>query len=252
MLLKIIFLCTAGFFASLVDSIAGGGGIISVPAFLIAGIPPHIALGTNKFSSSCGSFTSSLKFTQSNKVDFKLLKFLIPFSLVGALLGVSAVLIISTGYLTNIVLVLLLSIGVFSLFSKAVGLEDKFKGFNRKNIALGILLALVMGFYDGFFGPGAGSILIFGMIGIFGFDFVRAGGNAKVLNFVSNITSLVIFAFHFQINYIYGIPVAIAMILGARVGVRLAINKGAKLIKPIFVAMSLAAAIKMLYQVILS
>jgi len=250
MLLTIIFLCIAGFFAALVDSIAGGGGIISVPAFLLAGIPPHIALGTNKFSSSFGSFTSSLTFAQSNKVDFKLLKFLVPFSLLGAFVGVSAVLVIDPGYLTNIVLILLLFVGVYSLFSRTMGVEDKFKGFSGKNIALGILLAFILGFYDGFFGPGAGSFLIFGIISIFGFDYVRASGNAKVLNFASNITSLIVFALNFQINYVYGIPVALAMIVGSRVGVRMALKKGSKLIKPIFVTMALAAAAKMLYKML--
>jgi len=113
-----------------------------------------------------------------------------------------------------------------------------------------MLLALSMGFYDGFFGPGTGSFLIFGLIYIYGFDFVRAGGNGKVLNFVSNITSLVMFAISKQIDYKIGIPVAIFMILGAKFGTKIALTKGAKLMKPIFVTMSLAVAVKMLYGVI--
>jgi uncharacterized membrane protein YfcA len=113
-----------------------------------------------------------------------------------------------------------------------------------------MILALALGFYDGFFGPGTGSFLIFGLISIYGFDFVKASGNAKFLNFISNITSLLLFAAHGQINYILGIPVAIFMIFGARVGTVMAINKGSKLIKPIFITMSLGVAVKMLYQMI--
>ena len=96
-------------------------------------------------------------------------------------------------YLTTIVLILLLSVGVYSLFSKSIGIEDKYTGIKKKGLFLGILLAFVLGFYDGFFGPGTGSFLIFGLIGIFGFDFVHASGNARVLNFISNITALIIF-----------------------------------------------------------
>lgn len=250
MINNLIFLCVTGFCAAFVDSIAGGGGIISMPAFLLAGLPPHSALGTNKFSSSCASFTSSVKFAQSGKVDFKLIKFLAPFTFVGAILGVNAVLKINTKYLNTIVLVLLLLVSIYSLFSKNIGTEDNFQGLSKKNIFLGIILALSLGFYDGFFGPGTGSFLIFGLIGIFSFDFTRAGGNAKFLNFVSNIASLGMFALRGQINYKVGIPVALFMIIGARLGTKVALNKGAKLIKPIFVTMSLAVATKMLYGMI--
>lgn len=251
MLLKIIFLCIAGFFAALVDSIAGGGGIISVPAFLFAGVPPQFALGTNKFSSTCASFTSSLQFFKHGKVNSKLIKYLFGFTLIGATIGVSTVLAIDTKFLNIIVLVLLISVSIYSLFSKNIGETNNLKEVNKKRILLGILLALVLGFYDGFFGPGTGTFLIFGLIGIYGFDFVTAAGNAKVLNFVSNITSLVLFAFGGRINYYLGIPVAISMILGAKVGTRLAIRNGAKLIKPLFVTMSLAVALKMLYSFIM-
>ncbi|MBC2581588.1 TSUP family transporter [Clostridium sp. DJ247] len=247
---NLIFLCAAGFFAAFVDSIAGGGGIISVPAFLLAGIPPHLSLGTNKFSSSCASLTSSIKFARSGKVDFQLLKFLIPFTFIGAILGVNSVLSINTTYLNTIVLVLLLFVGIYSLFSKNIGVIDNFKGLSKKGIFYGILLALSLGFYDGFFGPGTGSFLIFGLINIFSFDFLRASGNGKVLNFISNIASLGMFAIRGQINYRIGIPVALFMMIGARFGTKVALTNGAKLIKPIFVTMSLAVAGKMLFGMI--
>ncbi len=113
-----------------------------------------------------------------------------------------------------------------------------------------MVLGFSLGFYDGFFGPGTGSFLIFGLIYIFKFDFVHANGNAKILNFTSNIASLLTFAIEGKINYTYGILVAIFMILGARLGAKAAIAKGSKLIKPIFVTMSLAVAAKMLYNML--
>lgn len=246
----IILLCIAGFAAAFVDSIAGGGGLISLPAFLAAGIPTDFALGTNKFSATAASFTSSIKYATSGKVNFKFLRYLLPFTLIGAALGVKAALLIDSRYLKPLVLVLVLVVGIYSLFSKTIGQEDKFKGLTRKNIFLGIVLAFVIGFYDGFFGPGTGSFLIFGLISIFGFDFINAGGNARVMNFISNLTALVLFAFNGKIDYLYGIPVAAAMIVGARLGTVFALKKGAKFIKPIFVTMSLAVAVKQLFDLI--
>jgi uncharacterized protein len=247
--MKILLLCIAGFIASFVDSIAGGGGLISLPAFLMAGVPPHFALGTNKFSSTAASFTSSIKYATSGKVNFKLLRFLFPFTLLGAAIGVNTVLKIDQKILNTMVLVMVLAVGIYSLFSKSMGKEDKFKELTKKNIAFGIILAFALGFYDGFFGPGAGAFLIFGLIGIFGFDFVNASGNARVLNFVSNVTSLVLFALQGKINLAFGIPMAISMIIGARVGTSMALKEGVKLVKPIFVTMSLAVAGKMLLNI---
>jgi uncharacterized membrane protein YfcA len=117
-------------------------------------------------------------------------------------------------------------------------------------VIFGILLALSLGFYDGFFGPGTGSFLVFGFINIFGFNFVSSSANARILNFTSNVTALVLFALSGKIDYALGIPVAIFMILGARMGTTVALNKGSKLIKPIFVTMSLAVAVKMLLSML--
>lgn len=247
-MLNLIFLCIAGFVAAFVDSIAGGGGLISVPAFFIAGFPAHLALGTNKFAATTASFTSSLKFARSGKVNFKVLKYIIPFTLIGAALGVKTVLLIDQNFLYPIVMGLILFVGIYSLFSKSIGVENRFEGVTKKNLFLGILLGFTIGFYDGFFGPGTGSFLIFGLIHIFKWDFTNAGGNAKFLNFISNVTSLVMFAIGGKINYAYGIPVALFMIVGAQLGTRAALSKGTKLIKPIFVIMSLGVAIKILIE----
>lgn len=249
-ILQLVFLCIAGFFAAFVDSIAGGGGVISLPAFLLTGIPPHFALGTNKFASTTASFTSSLRFAKSGKVNFKLLKYLIPFTLIGAAFGVNTVLKIDAKYLQIMVLILVLFVGIYSFFSKSTGAENKFKNITLLSILFGIVLAFSLGFYDGFFGPGTGSFLIFGLISIYGFDFVNSAGNAKVLNFISNITALVLFGIHGQINLYLGIPVALFMIIGANVGTKMALKNGVKLIKPIFIVMSLAVAIKLLIGMI--
>ncbi|GFZ31134.1 membrane protein [Clostridium zeae] len=247
-MINLILLCISGFIAAFVDSIAGGGGLISLPAYMIFGLSPHIALGTNKFSSTTASFTSSIRFIKEGKADLSLLKYIIPFTFIGAVLGVKSVLIINQSFLTPLVMILILMVGVYSLFSKNLGLESHYKGKTRNLILIGTIFGFSLGFYDGFFGPGTGSFLIFGFIKIFKLDFVEANGNSKILNFTSNIASLITFAIEGKINYTYGILVAFFMILGALIGSKLALKKGAKLIKPIFVTMSLAVSVKMLFS----
>ncbi len=247
---KIIFLCTAGFLSAFVDSIAGGGGLISVPAYFAVGFPAHFTLGTNKFSSSCSSLTSTIRFTKSGKTDKDILKRILPFTFLGAVTGVKTVLLLDSNILKPMVLILLLGVGIYSFFSKSIGMEDNFDGVNKKILIIGSIFAFFMGFYDGFFGPGAGSFMIFGLIKIFGFDFVRASGNAKAMNLTSNMASLLMFAINGKIYYLMGIPMALFMILGAYFGSKLAIKEGAKFIKPIFVTMSLIVAVKMLFELI--
>lgn len=249
-LLKLTFLCGASFCAAFVDAIAGGGGIISLPAFLIAGLDPHYALGTNKFSSSTASFTSTMNFMRHGKINKKLMLILAPFTLIGAAIGVNTVLKIDEHFLYTLVIIMIIFVGIYSLFSKSMGSQYNFKKFTPLNITAGILMAGFLGFYDGFFGPGAGSFLIFALIHIFKFDFLHASGSAKFLNFTSNIVSFIIFAFNGRIILSYGIPAAIFMILGARVGSKLALKKGSKFIKPLFITMSLAAAVKLLFNVL--
>lgn len=127
-------------------------------------------------------------------------------------------------------------------------MENQFKGLDFPKIVIGCLFAFALGFYDGFFGPGTGSFLIFSFIALYGFDFVVASANSKVLNFTSNIASLLLFAWHGKIDFFYGIPMALFMILGSYVGTKLAIRRGAQLVKPIFIIMSLLVAAKLIYQ----
>lgn len=245
----VIFLCAAGFAAAFVDSIAGGGGLISLPALLLGGVAPHYSLGTNKFASTTASFTSSIGYARSGKVNFRLVRCLAPCTLVGAVLGVKCVLRLNQSFLYPLVLVMVLFVGIYSLCSKSIGKEDRsVNSPERRLIFGGCVLAFCLGFYDGFFGPGTGSFLIFGLIHLYEFDFVKAGGNARILNFTSNAAAVVMFGLNGKINYVYGVPFALAMILGAKMGTRFALRHGSNWIKPIFITMSLCVAGKMLVQ----
>ncbi len=245
-----LMLCTGGFLAAFVDSIAGGGGLISVPVLLAAGLPTHLALGTNKFASSAGTFSSASRYIKSGKTNNELLIKLVPFTILGAILGVTTVLAIDDKILNSLVFIMISIVAIYTFKSKDLGNKNTFKEITKDNLRLGIFMAFALGFYDGFFGPGAGAFLTFGFIKIYGFDFLHASANTKVLNLTSNVTSLILFMINGQIIYKVGIVFGLSMIVGANVGSRLAIKNGTKFIKPIFLLMALAVVFKLAYQIV--
>ncbi|PKK38839.1 putative membrane protein YfcA [Clostridiaceae bacterium JG1575] len=243
-----IFLLGAAFLGAFVDAIAGGGGLITVPAYLISGFSPHAALATNKLSASFGSLASSIEFFREGKVSWPLVKYIIPCTFLGAVLGVRSVLILPQAFLYPIVVVLILTVGVYSFFKKDLGLTQHFVLPYRRQIAGGMILGLVMGFYDGFFGPGTGSFLLFAFIRFFKMDFLHAGANTKILNFTSNITSLGAFALAGQIHWPIGLLAGAFALWGSRVGTRVALRRGPAFVRPIFLVMSLAVFLKLLWD----
>ncbi len=245
--MTIVFLCVMGFIASFIDAIAGGSGLITIPAYMLAGLDPHVLLGTNKFASFAGTSMSTMTFAKSNRINWNLMLKLLPFSFIGAAIGVYSVLRVDATILEPLISVILISVGLYTVFKKEIGLVDTYNGYNKSSLIKGIFFALILGFYDGFFGPGTGSFIIFSLIKIFGFSFLNASANSKVLNLGSNVMSLILFAINGAINYKVGIPVGIFMMFGAMVGARTAIDKGNLFVKPIFIIMALAAAGKVLY-----
>lgn len=240
-----ILICVIGFFAAMVDSMVGGGGLISLPALIATGMPTHLALGTNKFASGSGAISSSLTYIKSGNVSKRLMKVLFPCSLIGSAIGVKVVLGLNPDFLKAIIIFLVAIIGIYTLMNKELGLTDNYVEPDKIKMTKGVGLAGFFGFYDGFFGPGTGSFLIFGLIHIFGLDFKRAAANAKVLNLASNLMAAVIFLFSGQVAFQYGVPMAISMIIGAKVGAHFAIKGGSKFIKPIFVIVSFVLVVKM-------
>jgi len=245
----LIFLIVAGFVAAFVDSVVGGGGLISLPALLFVGLPPTVALGTNKLASTFSSMTSSLTFLLSGKINIKLVSILFPLSIVGSALGSYTITLIPSSFLKPLVVVMLILVMVYSLIKKNWGRQSTYKGFIPKTAVFAVIFAFAIGYYDGFFGPGTGSFLIFCML-LIGFDYVSAAGNAKVLNFGSNIASLLTFALLDSVNFSYGIPMGIAMVAGALIGSKLAIRKGTSFVKPLFIIITTLLIGKLLWDLI--
>lgn len=242
---NILFLLFIGFITAFVDSIAGGGGLISVPALLSIGLPPQMVLGTNKLQSSVASVISSYEYIRSGKVNMKLLKKIIPFVILGAGFGVVTVRVMPSDWLKPVIIVLLVFVLIYTLLKKDFGKYENPKPLTTGLLSYLIVMCTVIGFYDGFFGPGTGSFLLFVFL-FTGVSFVSAQANAKILNTTSNIVALIVFIKFGFVHYQYGLIMAASGILGAIAGTKVAVTKGSKFVKPIFFVMTVWLVFKQL------
>jgi len=239
----------AGLTAGLVDAIAGGGGLITIPVLLGAGIPPHYALGTNKFQASFGSFTASYYYVTKGGTNIKDAKTGIIFTLIGAAIGTITVQMVNGKILNYIIPFLLAGIIIYSFLTPRLGEIDKHPKFSV--LPFFILFGLLLGFYDGFFGPGTGSFWTIAFVAGLGFNLTKATGFTKIMNFTSNIVSLLIFLIGGKILFTAGIFMAAGQIIGSKIGAGLVIKKGAKFIRPIFISIVILTTLKLIYDRIL-
>lgn len=231
------FLVFFGFMAAFIDAVVGGGGLISIPALMWAGLPPVTVLGTNKCAAVMGAFTSFATFVRSGRVDMWLIKRLFPVALIGSGLGVLTVRLIPSDVLRPLVVVMLIVVLLYSVFKKNWGNENRYEGMSGRMLVLSGLVSFAFGFYDGFFGPGTGSFLLFAFL-LVGFDFIGAAANARALNFASNISAALLFAYFGLVDFSYAIPMGLAMIVGAWCGARVALKRGTGYVRPLFIIMT--------------
>ena len=231
----ILLLSGMSFLAGFIDAVAGGGGLILMPSLLVAGIPPQMALGTNKFAGMLGTMTALINFVRSRKVIWKIALVGVGFSLVGSVLGTRAILHFDQTTAAKII-VLLLPVPAILTFLPKRRIKTSETEFSSMNMYLHVpLLCLVIGFYDGFFGPGTGTFLIFGFYAFLGLHLINASAVSKVFNLASNVGSFLTFVFAHKVLYSIGIPIALANIMGGYIGSSLAIRKGQAFIKIILI-----------------
>lgn len=245
----IAFLLGAGFLAAFIDSCVGGGGLVSVPALMLTGLPLPVVLGTNKLAACMSVTVSSWSFFRSGNIRGRLVAVLFPLSFVGSVLGAMAVKHVPTWFLRPLVIVLLAAVLAYTLLKKEWGSISTYKGLSRNAAMASVATAFGIGLYDGFFGPGTGSFLIFAFL-MMGFDFVTAAGNAKVLNLASNLAAVVAFALMHSIDYRYGLVMGGGMIAGALVGSRLAITKGVAYVRPLFIGVTVVMIGKLVWDLL--
>ncbi|MCL1078964.1 hypothetical protein D5R81_03365 [Parashewanella spongiae] len=232
--------------AGFIDSIAGGGGLITIPALMWAGIPPIAALGTNKLQSCGGSFFASLYFVRHGVVKLNNMWLSLGCAFFGAAVGALCVQQIDASVLKIVLPFLVLGIGVYFLLSKKLSDEDRHQILSPALFSF--TAALLIGFYDGFFGPGTGSFFALAFVTLSGFGLAKATAHAKLLNFSTNIASLLLFAIGGQVLWTVGLMMLVGQAFGANIGSRLVVTKGSKIIRPLVVVMSLAMSGKLLFD----
>jgi len=244
-LLGLLFL--AGTFAGFIDAIAGGGGLITVPALLAAGVPPAQALATNKLQSSFGSFSATFYFVRTGLVSLKQLKAAIVCTFCGAAIGAELVQRINIAILTSLIPVLLICISLYFLLSSSMKATESMPAKLKDN-TFAFIVGSCIGFYDGFFGPGTGSLFTVCFIILGGFSIIEATTRTKVLNFTSNISALLFFIIAGLPIWKIGLVMAIGQFLGARLGAKFVVTKGHKWIRPLVIFMSMLIALKLLWE----
>jgi uncharacterized membrane protein YfcA len=228
--LTFAIVCPLVFLAGFIDSIAGGGGLISLPAYLLAGVPMHFALGTNKLSSSMGSVTASIRYYRNRFVDLFLCIPSIAAALAGSAIGSTLSLIVNETYLQKLLLIVL-PVTAFFVF-KNKHFNDGLTPLPRcRALAFSIIISFVIGGYDGFFGPGTGTFLILLYTGIVKLNPRTASGNAKLVNMASNLGAVTVFLVNGRALLPLGLCAGIFSIAGSYLGSGLAIKKGAALIR---------------------
>ena len=231
------FLVVMGFIAAFIDSVVGGGGLVSIPALMWTGLPPLTVLGTNKAASVMGAVTSFVSFLRAGKMDVALIKKLFPLSFIGSMVGVFSVRLIPSDFLRPLVIVMLIAVAIYSALKKDWGDVSTYHGMTTKMLIARLAVAFIFGFYDGFFGPGTGALILFGFLMI-GFDFLGAAANARALNFASNLAAFITFTTLGITNFWYAVPMGLSMIVGAACGTRMALSKGAKYVRPLFIGVT--------------
>ncbi|ELA9336867.1 TSUP family transporter [Vibrio parahaemolyticus] len=229
-----------------IDAMAGGGGLLTLPALLAAGLSPTQALATNKLQSSFGSFSASWYFVRNGIVSLKEMRFAILCTFIGAAIGAEAVQFIDASVLTSLIPVLLIAISLYFLLAPSTRKIDGEPKLAEAMFAL--CIGGGVGFYDGFFGPGTGSIFTVCFVALGHFSLVDATARTKILNFTSNIAALLFFVLAGLPVWEIGLTMAVGGFIGAQLGAKVVVTKGQKWIRPLVITMSMLMATKLLWQ----
>lgn len=239
------FLVVAGFVASFIDSQVGGGGVITLPALLAAGLPPAAASATNKVGGTSSALFASANYLRSGLVPLRQALLFAPLSLLGGAIGVWAFLHSDPSWLVPTVLAVMLAMTAYVLLRPRFGTEDRPRHGALPMVAMG-LAALDIGTYDGLMGPGTGSFLLFALVALLGHGFRRAAALGRVLNLASNVSAVTYWIVAGHVVWAVGIPMGLSMAAGGWVGSHVTLRHGDRYLKPLFVAITLALAVRLL------
>jgi len=240
-----LLLSIVGLTAGFVDAIAGGGGLLTVPALLWAGLPPQVALGTNKFQSSCGTTLAAVDYTRARLLRWRELRLGIAITALAGMAGTQVVTRLDADFLRQIIPILLLAIAGYFWWKPELGRERNARRMETATFAWSF--GITLGFYDGFFGPGTGSFWMVACVLLLGLDLGAATGHTKAMNLASNLGSLVVFLAAGQVRFDVGAAMIAGQLVGAKLGSGLVIRHGARFVRPVFLAVVLVLAGRLLW-----
>jgi uncharacterized protein len=250
----LLTLAVFAFIAGFIDAVVGGGGLIQIPALLI-NLPNHslpTIFGTNKIAALSGTSISAYQYSKSIKFNYKLLIIVSSFAFITSYAGAKVVSIINANALKPLILIILILIAVYTFIKKDLGSYHSKSLASNKQILYGSLLGSTIGFYDGFFGPGTGSFFVLGFVVVLGFEFVAASAYSKVINCITNISAL--FVFIKQKNFLLKIAIIMAVcnIIGSIIGSHMAIKRGNRFVRIMFLIIVTLMIIRYAYDIMVS
>jgi uncharacterized membrane protein YfcA len=242
----VAFLFIVAILAGFIDSIAGGGGLLTLPALLLVQVPPLSALATNKLQSSFGTLTSSLTMLYKKAVAWPSIRWAFLASLLGSALGTILVHFVDAALLTLLIPVVLIAVALYFGLIKQAGQLEKQSLLTPKQYLYGVVPTI--GFYDGFFGPGTGSLFTFANVALMGRTLISATANAKCLNFASNSAALLVFISSGHIAWLLGVVMIGGQVIGAVIGSHVVLSHGQRLIRPLIITVCLLMCAKLLWE----
>ena len=248
--LDFLFLALASGFAGFVDAVAGGGGLVQLPALLI-GLnekPIPLILGTNKVPSIFGTTSAAINYFKKVKPDLHITSYMALPAFLGSVSGARLAAEVPKDIFRPLILSLLILVSLYTFFRPHLGLEEKLRFSRQKTKVIVALCGLLIGFYDGIFGPGTGTFLIFLLVGLIGYAFIKASATAKIVNIATNLGAIISFHFTGHIWWKLGFALAIANVTGGILGSKLAIKGGSKLVRKFFLVVSVILIAKVGYD----
>lgn len=251
MLTQFLIVCPCVFIAGFIDAIAGGGGLITLPGYMLAGLPPHNAIGTNKLSSCMGSVVSTTKYALSGYINWKTAPLCAVFSLAGSTIGSNLALLIPDSAFKIIMLIALPLIAAYVFTSKKLETTKEAYPYG-KTIALCLFIAFIIGGYDGFYGPGTGTFLLLSLTAIARLTLNEAAGTTKVINLMSNAAALAVFIYNGKVIYPLGIVAGLFSMTGNYLGAKAFSKNGVKFVKPVVIIVLALFFAKIIFEFLIS
>jgi uncharacterized membrane protein YfcA len=248
----IVLLCAAAFAAGFVDAIVGGGGLIQTPAALVllSSFPVVSVISCTKIPSFSGTLFAAMQYLKKVKINYTLSLIMCVIAFFSSFAGSQLLTVASNAFMKPVLLVILTGVAIYTYTKKDFGQHEAKDHSPQKELWLSIAISLIVGFYDGFIGPGTGSFLILAFISLLGYDFLHASAQAKLVNLSTNLGSIVLFTIKGKIIWLVAIPMAICNAIGGMLGARLAIIKGNRFIRIFFLVIVIGTLLRFAWDVL--